>query len=218
MKVLHIWDTAGTASIIAKYMDMVFGTESLVVHTKTFDLFGLTTYGELWDCGANTFSLRCLLLARKFDVVHIHTFDKLIPFLKVIYPKKPVVLHYHGSEIRGNWLLKRRFWSKADVILYSTTELLSNETPKTAVYMPNPVDTNLFYPLKARFKPKTAFHISYNADDLAKMYANKYHLELTIHNRERQRIPHFKLSEILRQYEYYIDIKKEIITVACLRH
>jgi hypothetical protein len=107
MKVLHIWNTAGIGSIIAKYMDRLFGTKSLVVHRRVFDPYGFTTYGELWDCGAKMFALKCLWLARKFDIVHVHSFDKLILFLKFLYPKKPVVMHYLGSEIRGKWILKR---------------------------------------------------------------------------------------------------------------
>jgi hypothetical protein len=109
MKILHICNTGGVGSVIAKFMDRLFGTESLVVERKIFDPYGLTTYGELWDCGAKTFALRCLLLARRFDIVHVHYFDKLIPFLKSFYPKKPVVLHYHGDDIRGKWCLKRKY-------------------------------------------------------------------------------------------------------------
>ena len=37
MKVLHIWNTSGVASIIAKFMDKLFDTKSLVVHRKAFD-------------------------------------------------------------------------------------------------------------------------------------------------------------------------------------
>jgi hypothetical protein len=60
MRVLHVCNTAGVASVIAKYMDRLFGTESLVVWRKVFDPYGLTTYGELWDCGAKEFALKCL--------------------------------------------------------------------------------------------------------------------------------------------------------------
>ena len=29
----------------------------------------------------------CLPLARKFDLVHVHSFDKLVPYLKLLYPR-----------------------------------------------------------------------------------------------------------------------------------
>lgn len=210
MKVLHIWNTAGVGSIIAKYMDKLFGTESLVVHRRAFDPYGVTTYGKLYDCDAKSFALRCLLIAKKFDIIHVHALDELILPLKLLYPRKPVILHYHGSDIRKKWNLRRRYWSKADVILYSTPDLLDNETPKRAVYIPNPVDIELFHPCSVKPRPKTAFHISYNADDLAAEYAKKYCLELTIHNRQIHGvIPYLKLPQILCQYEYYIDVKRD---------
>jgi len=210
MKVLHIWNTAGVGSIIAKYMDRLFGTESLVVYRRAFDRYGVTTYGELWDCGAKMFTLKCLLKVRKFDIVHIHSFDKIVPLVKLFYPKKPIVLHYHGSDIRGKWSLRRKYWSKANALIYSTLDLADNETPKHAIYMPNPVDTEVFYPSAVKSTPKTAFHVSYNADDVALKYAQQYNLKLTIYDRTKNGgIPHSKFPKILCQYEYYIDVKRD---------
>ena len=34
MRFLHVWNTAGVGSVIAKYMDKLFGTVSLVVHRR----------------------------------------------------------------------------------------------------------------------------------------------------------------------------------------
>jgi len=146
MRVLHIGNTAGVGSIIAKHMDKLFGTESWIVNRRVFDSYGFTTQGELWDVGPSMFALKSLLKARKFDIVHLHFFDKFVPYLKLLYPKKPVILHYHGSDIRGKWGLRRKYWSKADSILYSTLDLPDKETPEYAVYMPNPVDTEIFFP------------------------------------------------------------------------
>jgi len=204
LRVLHIWNTAGVASVIAKYMDRILGTRSLVVYRRAFDRYGVTTYGELWDCGAKVFALRCLLLARKFDLIHVHSFDKLVPYLKLLYPSKPIVLHYHGTDIRGKWLQKQKYQSKADAILYSTPDLLNHETPKLAVYLPNPVDTDLFYKFPGIFqKPKTALAFKYQLDmDKANRYAKKYGLSIEFLERN---IPYRKMPEILNKYEYYID-------------
>jgi len=209
MKILHIGNTAGVGSIIAKYMDRLFGTESLVVTRRASDPYGVTTYGEVWDCGAKMFALKCLWLARTFDIVHVHYFDKIVPFLKFLYPWKPVVLHYHGDDIRGKWNLRRKYWSKADVVLYSTLDLLKDETPEQAVYVPNPVDTEIFHPCSVKAKPKTAFHFPYDADYLAIEYARKYSLELKIYDKQKHGfVVHLKLPEVLCQYEYYVDVKK----------
>lgn len=211
MKILHICNTAGVGSVIAKYTDKLFGTESMVANRRALDPVGLTTYGQLWDNGAKTFAFKCLLNARKFDIVHVHYFDKIIQYLKFLYPKKPLVMHYHGDDIRGKWGLKRKYWNKADVILYSTLDLVDDDTPRTAIYVPNPIDTEIFHTCKVKPKPKTAFHMFYNANDLAEQYAEKLGLELTIHDwRKQGKIPHLKLPSVLCQYEYYVDARRSL--------
>jgi len=207
MKILHISNTAGVAGVIAKYTDRLFNTRSRVVQRS--NRFCFPVYGEVWDCGPKMFTLKCLLKARKFDIIHVHYFDKIIPYLRLLYPRKPIVMHYHGDDIRGKWNLRRKYWSKANAVLYSTLDLLGDETPKRATHLPNPVDTEIFYPRNVKPRSKTAFHLSYNADDLAVKYARKHGLELVIHNQKRQgAIPHLKLPEVLCRYEYYIDVKR----------
>ena len=203
MRILHVCNTAGVGSVIAKFMDRLFGTESLVVQRRVFDPYGFTTYGELWDCGAKMFAFKCLLLATKFDIVHVHSFDKLIPFLKFIYPKKPVVLHYHGTRIRNKWSERKKFWSKADKVLVSTSDLME-EAPSDAIYLSNPVDTDLFYPqLNCNRKPKSALAFRYHLDEEKAMsYVRKYYLQLTFLERK---IPYKEMLEIFNQYEYYVD-------------
>lgn len=204
MKILHIGNTGGVGSVIAKYMDRLIGTKSLVVARRASDPYGLTIYGELWDCGAKIFALKCLWLARKFDVVHVHYVDKIVPFLKFIYPGKPVVLHYHGDDIRGKWRLRRNYWSKANVILYSTLDLLDDEVPRHAVYMPNPVDTEFFQKsIKSNQEKNSALAFRYHLDETkADRYALKHGVFVRILERH---IPYKEMPEKLKRYEYYID-------------
>jgi len=210
LRIFHIFNTAGVASVIAKYMDRLFKTKSKVVTRKIFDKFGLTTYGETWTCGSNeVFALRCLWHAKDYDIIHIHAdFDKIIPFLKILYPQKAIVMHYHSSAIRDKWVSNKKYWNKADLVLYSTKDILGKETPDHAIHLTNPVDTDLFHPLPISPKPKTAFHFSYSADDLAIKYAREHGLRLTIHDRKTSPIPHILLPRVLCRYEYYIDVKR----------
>lgn len=207
MKILHIWNIAGVGSIIAKYMDKYYGTSSWVIMRKLFDKFGLTIYGELWDCGAKTFTLKALLKARKFDIIHIHGFDRILPYLRVLYSNKPLIMHYHGSDIRGHWQLRKKYYRKADAILVSTSDLLEN-APENVQYLPNPVDTEIFYRKHPSIYPKTAFHFGYRADDVASQYAKRYGLKLVIHNRTQTPIPYIQLADVLCDYDYYIDVKR----------
>jgi len=202
MKVLHVHNVAGVACVIAKFMDRIFYTESLVVMRKVFDKYGLMTYGEAWNCGVKVFALKVLLLARKFDIIHVHDFDKIVPWLKRFY-SKPVVLHYHGTRIRRRWKERKRFWSKADVVFVSTQDLLE-DAPKSVIYVPNPVDTDLFYPkTNCNRKPKSALALRYHLDEKRAInYAQKYGLQLTFLERN---IPHKKMPKVFSRYEYYID-------------
>ncbi len=210
MKILHIWNTAGVGSIIAKYMDRIHGTNSWLVHRRDFDKFGLTTFGDLLESGAKVFTLKCLVEARKYDIIHIHSFDRIVPLLKLIYSKKLIVLHYHGSEIRDQWIKKRKYWEKADLVFYSTPDLWNSETPESAFYIPNPVDLDIFTTSKSERAQGTATHFSYRADDLAREYAEKYGLKLEIYDKIKHgSMPHVNVPEFLRRFEYYIDVKRD---------
>lgn len=207
MKVLHIWNIGGCGSIIAKYMDKLYATKSWVVTRKKFDPFGVTRYGECWDCNGKLFTLKALWKARRYDLIHVHAFDRIIPFLKILHPNKPIVLHYHGSDIRERWNERKRLWYKADALLVSTKDLLEG-APKDVIYIPNPVDTDLFHPKHTASQPNTAFHMKYFADDLAEEYAEKHGLKLHMHDSVENPIPYQKVADVLCDFGYYIDVKR----------
>jgi glycosyltransferase involved in cell wall biosynthesis len=207
LRILHIYNTAGVASILAKFMDANFGTKSDVVTPKIADPYGLTVYGEVWNCGLAEFKVKVLLKAISYDVVHCHDTPGIAVWVKRLYPSKRVVLHYHGSLIRGKWVEKQKYWGKADVIVVGTPDLLEG-SPDGTVYLPNAIDTSLFHP-DGKHNPKTAFHISYNADDIAEEFAKKFGLDLTINNRKTNPIPYREMPNVLSNYEYYIDAKRD---------
>jgi len=204
MRIFHLWSCAGVGSIIAKFMDRIYGTSSFVNITKKWDKHGLTVYGEVWEMGKVHFALKSLLKAREFDLIHVHYHDVFIPFLKLLYPNKPVVLHYHGSDIRGRWGERRRFWSKADAIIVSTADLLRG-APDNAQHIPNPVDTDLFFPTDSDVPPDKALYFEYGANEEAKELAERFNLKLDIMERN---VPYLKMPETLRGYRWYIDVKR----------
>ena len=204
MKVLHIWNTAGVASTIAQYMDKTFGTQSWVIMRKRFDKFGLTTHGECWDCGVKVFTLKALRMAGRYDLLHIHSFDKILPLLRITYRKKPIVLHYHGDDIRDRWSQRKRYWSKSDTILVSTPDLLDG-APEMVVYLPNPVDTEHFKPSSQREIGASLYFDKHDPREnisWPKKVAKCYNLELHICERN---IPYLELPGFLGKFDYYID-------------
>lgn len=187
-------------------MDKSYPTKSWVITRKKFDPYGLTTFGETLTTGSKLFVAKALWRSRKYDLIQVHYLDRIVPWLKRIYRRKPVILLYVGSDIRRRWDERSQYWQKADLCLVSTPSLLEG-APTSVEWLPNPVDTDLFYPRASERKLGHAFHISYGADALAQRYAAENRLKLTIHNRHTTPIPYTEMGEILSSYEYYIDVK-----------
>ena len=207
MRILHIFNTAGIASIIGKWMDRIYGTESIIYQRKRWDLFGHTTYGKAWGGSRYTFIIRTLLKARLCDIIHVHSVDQILPIIRLIYPNKPIVLHYHGTDIRGRWNEKHKKWSLADSLIVSTKDLL-NDAPQGVTYIPNPIDTDLFYPNISSddVPPNLGLHFQYRADDIALKFANKFDLKLYMSDRN---IPFTKMPDFLKRFRWYVDVKRD---------
>ncbi len=214
MKVLHVWNTAGVASTLAKYQSKVLGWKTWVIARKKYDPYGLTTYGEALNTSAYGFALRALLYAARYDVIHVHDLDSIIPLIRLVHGhRKHVVIHYHGSSIRDKWLEKRARWSRADLVIVATRDLLAS-APKDAEarFLPNPVDTELFRPLPhVKREPGTALFFYDETPKLksslewARETARKLGLKLVVHDRSRRPIPYKLLPEFLNRFEYFID-------------
>ena len=207
MRVLNIWDTAGIASILAKYIHKLYNIETKVINRTNFNPYNIPLYGDAYNESAKRFILRSVLLAKKYDIIHIHDLDIIIPLFKLY--RKPIIIHYHGTSIRNKWKERVKFWSKADAIIVSTKDLLE-DAPNDTIYLPNPVDTEYFSYKGSRVNG-TAFHILYNADNEAKSIAREFNLVLTVHDRKKEPINYLEMPYILSKYEYYIDIKKVLI-------
>lgn len=203
-RILHIWNTAGVASVIAKFTDRQFQTRSTVITRKAVDRVGLTTYGRAYDDGAAVFFLRALLMARAADVVHVHSLDKVVPWVKRLYGK-PVVMHYHGTDIEGRWAEKKTRWETADYLAVSTPNLLEG-APSSAVYVPNPVDTDIFKPGGGGRDPKSAVSFRYGMDAEAEEIAKVLGLSLTW--LDRWGVRHDEMPGVLSKFAYYIDMRR----------
>ena len=134
---------------------------------KAFDKFNFTaTFGESWDVGARTFVLKALFEARKYDIIHVHSLDKIVPPLKNLYGSKPVVLHYHGVGQTELWAKSEKRWRRADAILIFGSDQMKNAPPNVQV-SETPVDTDIFHPMAEAPVPGTALYIKFGEDELA---------------------------------------------------
>jgi hypothetical protein len=103
LEVLHIHDQAGVACILAKYQRMN-NIKSKVLSYNTTDKYGILKfykdYVDLVD--RSNFPEYCLSEAKNADVIHIHSAEQLVIKIRKAYGNsKKIVLHYHGTDIRG---------------------------------------------------------------------------------------------------------------------
>ena len=96
MKILHVWDIGGDSYLLAKYQRKL-GHDTSVIKRAGNDLYGLVKfYGgveqktKFW---VGEFYLYALLKARNYDIIHVHFIYKLVPLLRLFYPKKKIILH-----------------------------------------------------------------------------------------------------------------------------
>jgi len=108
---------------------------------------------------SKTFGIAYKIWKAKADVYHVHYLLQDC-YLANVFGKKPLIGHAHGSDIKttiNRFALGRIVRSnlkKCDKILVSTPDLIeiARQYRKDADYLPNPVDTQLFYPKPPRRK------------------------------------------------------------------
>jgi hypothetical protein len=230
MRILHIYDKAGVAGLLAKYQRLI-GHEAVVVIQKDNFSYGHETiysvtkiglkpkkfedYGflkkplrKLFEKIANyTFLFKAALIARKFDVIHIHNNQWL---LWLLIPFKNKVLEFHGTDLRQkpargkqakyNRLFLRIFGNKVACVV-STADLLK-EVP-SATWLPNPVDSKFTMHSKQK-KPMSAVYFPkwYESTDKVRKEAFNRGFNLTIVD---YRVPYGEMPEFLSQFDYMID-------------
>lgn len=181
------------------------------------------------DCAHVGYELRRALLTRGFNVQHffitgspkIATIKMAIKLRKIrcdlihahychsaayasYLSGKPYILHCHGTDIREgiNWL-KRKCLKKAKKVLVSTPDLL--EILPNATWLPNPVDTERFRPLKEHNGNKVLY-FSHWYEDLSKELkgiCEKLGYDLITHNTHV--VPYEKMHLFLNEFDIFVD-------------
>lgn len=137
MKILHIENTAGVGWQIAQGQREL-GHEVTVLETYRCKIqfpHDVSNYYEGPFIPLKM--LKTLLLARDFDVVHMHAgiaFKRIdVPVIKRLL-RKPLVVHYHGSETRMGYGLYRQ--KVIDAKIVATPDLLAYHPGATYVPIP----------------------------------------------------------------------------------
>jgi len=138
MKVLMINDCAFVGETILKYLPEKFEKAHIKRDRRLL---------------SKTLEIAFKILISKGDIYHAnYLLQDCYVALKL--KKRPLIGHAHGSDLRTN--LKHPFWKKiveynlknCDRILVSTPDILelARRYREDAEYVPNPVDTEIFYP------------------------------------------------------------------------
>jgi len=201
MKILHIWDCAGVASILAKWQEKQGHTVKVLMR-KTSDKLGISQfYGNTIDLTGKPFLDLAFKEAKNYDVIHVHNISKIIPKLKLRYPGKKIILHFHGFTSATQKRAKICAFFADRVFL--ATEDLKSVFPKGHV-IPTPIDTDHFKGMSESDK-KLSFHIRYLDLEKFKDATNDDSIEII--DREKKHIPYGVMPSFLKKYGTYYDIK-----------
>jgi hypothetical protein len=174
--------------------------------------------------------------AKKADVIHIHSLIEMVISIRNVFGKsKIIILHYHGSDIRGfrkaevkdshlrNTLMPKKLFRKilrkrihikaqklADAVCVSTADLLS--LVRNGILIPNPVDTEYFKPgSNPNEKLKDALII--NSEVTKIQWAvdyykkNNINLNIEVHDRTKNPISYTDFPNFLKNYDIYVDLR-----------
>ncbi len=138
MKIVMVNDCAFVGETLLKYMPPSIEKQH-IKRTRSF-----------WS---KTFALAYKILRAKGDVYHVHYLLQDC-YITARLGKRPLVGHAHGSDLRTS--LKHPLWGRivrynlksCSKVLVSTPDVLdlAKRFREDAEYIPNPVDTELFYP------------------------------------------------------------------------
>lgn len=213
MKILHAWGIGSSGFIFTRWLNKL-GHESKLINPVDNDFYQYSQYyteTEKVDPNPKIFSDYVAEQSKNYDLIHIRSNFGLLPKIKKTNPKIPIVLQFHGTELRlPEDLLKFRknCLKLADKILVSTEDLL--EYDKSYFYLPNPIDTELFRPTDQ--KPIYDYlNVSKLPEDAARiqkfLMKNNFKDKFAFVASWDQPIYYAAGPDFIRQFRYYIDIK-----------
>jgi hypothetical protein len=103
MRILHIWDQAGVAFVLAKYQRLN-GHESKAIMVREYDKYGIGKFYNQYviDATLDDFDQKSIDEAHSADILHVHSrSDMVFRFREKYGNSKKIILQYHGTDIRG---------------------------------------------------------------------------------------------------------------------
>lgn len=201
MKVSHIYDIAGVAYVLSKWQNRMYGYMSDVINQ--FDPFGYHDFyrGNMKIDDPEECAHIIENIAQFYDILHVHSVYNILP--RLAKAGKPIVMHYHGSDVMREDPFRAYCERFAKAFLVSNEYLLKYQ-PK-AQWLPNPVDTEHFNSWTGQIGGSLMFKIPYI--DAGRAIEEINVDRLTVIDRSRIPIRYANMPAILGDYNAYIDIK-----------
>ena len=239
MRIVHFMDIAGISSILSKYMNHIYGYRAKVLYRHIYDPYCITAhYFESCRLAGSlkSFYVNAALMSIGKNIIHYNMGMNYVGLIKRISGGAKVIFHYHGSDARDNPYESRMSAEKlADCILVSTPDLLDETYRINPIYVPNPVDTELFSPRdipdnnRGLVFMKPGQRSEHTLQRLCDLGYGDIQWDLVPHTYDTQvigniklwdgiekvdlstgdikRIPYSKMPAILSRYKYYGDIQ-----------
>jgi hypothetical protein len=237
MRILHILDAAGVACIYSKYQQMQGHDAKVIWNKDVADKYGIYDFYKdyLINVTYGKFTETCIEEGETADVIHVHGYiDILFALRKEFHRQKKIILHYHGTDIRGlkkqqlphrsllsDTMIKLKMFYRnkighvraqklADAVCVSTSDLLP--LVRSGIHIPIPIDTEHFSPKNnSKGELKDAFTINsevtniQRALDLCKK--NQINLNIEVIDRTKNPILYADIPDFIRGYMTYVDIR-----------
>lgn len=239
MNILHVWDQSGVACILAKYQNKL-GHNAKVIRRANYDPYSIYEfYRDFVEFVEESNYLEfCLKEAKNADIIHIHSrTDVLLYLRKKLEHESKIVMHFHGTDLRGirrkytiNDLManpKLLFKNKrvarirqrnnllaeesADKVLYSTPDLKKFLKVSDPVLVNIPIDTEHFTKGQ-NIETKEDFFI-FNTQAISNIdwivnYCKRNGINnLKVIDRIHQPIKYSEMPGFLKQYKTYVDVR-----------
>jgi len=179
MHILHVWDQAGVAYTLAKYQQELQKNDAKVIMIGNYNKYGIIDFYKQYivNVTLEEFTEKCIEKAKSADIIHIHSrIDILLKLRQKFGRSKKIILHYHGTDIRGlkkqklphrsrlsdlavgSILMYRRirdkilFRRRMHINAQRMADTIIVSTPDLlelvpkGIHLPNPVDTDHFKP------------------------------------------------------------------------
>jgi hypothetical protein len=104
LRIIHVFDTAGVACILAKHQSLAGHDARVLWSNDVVDKYGIYDfYKDYMKLYSNSdFTDRLIKECIDADIIHVHAnIYALMKLRKALGSEKKIILHYHGTDIRG---------------------------------------------------------------------------------------------------------------------